>query len=1084
MTITPISPKAPNLQHDVIKFASESPQSYSYTLMSPNSLALRLNVLKRSLEILIDHPEMMPTMNNSNIGYNGSSKLPDVDQTVLGRPSPTTSMMDNLIRNDRKASSAALSNVINSTHMSRANSPSASSLNLTNSYFPQQITSINNNNNKPMDAAPVTLDKELVDDLKRIIKVLEKGINTNELSSDKASKVVKLHNLSLSNARQISKTETLRINLLQALATPFMDNNSSTSSANVQQLIGGVPMLNSASVMGLSALNSNKSTSNLAGSQPPSSTRQFHAASTGKNSSPKAIFTCDLESPWALKNANDLALLMFGISRASIRALTLMDLIAPRARDLVLDRLWKHDELVFSGEIVAIKRNNKGMAWTSLWAKRKDDFMILIFEQIPCDSIDIVIEKSLAIEDKHSYRVKSYVENSGKLFGDGNKLSGLRLDDFLPAMDRELEEESKDDSLSRISTGQKDSTLINRARYYAIRIENNCHIPCAITSEPLEATAEGAALIRMNLHSLPYIAGSFVISSKDYRIVSFNNAIAKNLFGTSMLKGKSIDTILPKFTKLIEQAIFENPNLMFQEGIVLPEHYFRKSNAQILGKDNNERELLFLNSNGIDGLHRDGTLIKVDVQLRVIEQNLCILWITYSRAALQSASSSSSSSSEDEDENSSYAVDQSDDEIDHERQDSGGMPSQLRLLPEVEDDLYSCGDSSDGLSRSSTIRLGNRNESGGLVNAGLKSPQVARRDSSTRKTVDSDNVTTKSNDKKKDSATSESSTATKNSASASEDRTKIKEFKLSNILTEKSLLIQENEQIEKVKQQSSHYPKKVGTMRREKSFSNFNVLKDLGQGAYGKVVVAEWIGDPHYKVVIKAIFKERILVDTWVRDRALGTIPSEIQIMNYINSDPHPNIMRIVDFFEDEDCYYLETPQHGDPPAVDLFDLIEVKSDMTELESKYIYYQCCSAMAHLHRHGIVHRDIKDENVIVDKDYVVKLIDFGSAAYTKNGPFGVFVGTIDYAAPEVLNGKPYEGKPQDVWAMGILLYTLVFKENPFVNVDEILDGDLKFPLFSNVSDSCIELIKMMLTKNINERPTMNEVLSHRWLQGFS
>ena len=72
----------------------------------------------------------------------------------------------------------------------------------------------------------------------------------------------------------------------------------------------------------------------------------------------------------------------------------------------------------------------------------------------------------------------------------------------------------------------------------------------------------------------------------------------------------------------------------------------------------------------------------------------------------------------------------------------------------------------------------------------------------------------------------------------------------------------------------------------------------MGEGAYGKVVLAQHKQDPLYKIIIKCINKERILVDTWVRDRKLGTIPSEIQIMAYLNSEPHPNIMRIIDFLK------------------------------------------------------------------------------------------------------------------------------------------------------------------------------------------
>ena len=218
-----------------------------------------------------------------------------------------------------------------------------------------------------------------------------------------------------------------------------------------------------------------------------------------------------------------------------------------------------------------------------------------------------------------------------------------------------------------------------------------------------------------------------------------------------------------------------------------------------------------------------------------------------------------------------------------------------------------------------------------------------------------------------------------------------------------------------------------------------------------------------------------------MRDRKLGTIPSEIQIMATLNKKPHENILTLLDFFEDDDYYYIETPMHGETGSIDLFDLIELKTNMTEHEAKLIFKQVASGIKHLHDNGIVHRDIKDENIIVDNKGFVKLIDFGSAAYVKSGPFDVFVGTIDYAAPEVLGGDPYEGKPQDIWAIGVLLYTIIFKENPFYNIDEILDGDLRISSSVTVSEECIALIRRILNRSVPKRPTIEEIYNDSWLQ---
>ncbi|KAL2052588.1 hypothetical protein ABVK25_007148 [Lepraria finkii] len=233
------------------------------------------------------------------------------------------------------------------------------------------------------------------------------------------------------------------------------------------------------------------------------------------------------------------------------------------------------------------------------------------------------------------------------------------------------------------------------------------------------------------------------------------------------------------------------------------------------------------------------------------------------------------------------------------------------------------------------------------------------------------------------------------------------------------------------------------------------------------------------KVVLKYVTKKRILVDTWTRDRRLGTVPLEIHVLDYLRKPElrHPNIVEMTDFFEDDVNYYIEMVPHG-LPGMDLFDCIEMQTTMDETECRNIFLQVVSALHHLHTKAlVVHRDIKDENITLDGDGKVKVIDFGSAAYIKSGPFDVFVGTIDYAAPEVLQGKSYRGKEQDIWALGILLYTLVYKENPFYSIDEILDHELRIPWI--MSEPSIDLIKAMLNRDVDQRLTITQVKEHEW-----
>ena len=88
-------------------------------------------------------------------------------------------------------------------------------------------------------------------------------------------------------------------------------------------------------------------------------------------------------------------------------------------------------------------------------------------------------------------------------------------------------------------------------------------------------------------------------------------------------------------------------------------------------------------------------------------------------------------------------------------------------------------------------------------------------------------------------------------------------------------------------------------------------------------------------------------------------------------------------------------------------------------------------------------------------------------------------SADYAAPEVLAGKSYRGKEQDVWALGILLYTIVYKENPFYSIDEIMDHDLRVPYI--MSEESIDLIRLMLDRDVERRITISRVLEHPWCQ---
>ncbi|KAN0065679.1 serine/threonine protein kinase [Thecaphora frezii] len=256
------------------------------------------------------------------------------------------------------------------------------------------------------------------------------------------------------------------------------------------------------------------------------------------------------------------------------------------------------------------------------------------------------------------------------------------------------------------------------------------------------------------------------------------------------------------------------------------------------------------------------------------------------------------------------------------------------------------------------------------------------------------------------------------------------------------------------------------------------------------------------EVVIKYIIKSRILADCWRRHRMLGPIPIEIHVMDQLRRLPyhppatlppwspyrarpveeyrrrmeeqraaslaaaghaaqadadgdgkcklapayepqpqmsHPNLCKMLDFFEDYEFYYMVMPRFG--TGQDLFDHVEsAPQGLGTFEIRSIFGQVADALRFLHANNIVHRDIKDENVILDGDGNVQLIDFGSAAHVRPGRlFDTFSGTLDYAAAEILRGEKYAGQAQDVWALGVVGFVLLCGECPFWNGEEAIEG---------------------------------------------
>ncbi|XP_051516454.1 NUAK family SNF1-like kinase 1 [Myxocyprinus asiaticus] len=252
----------------------------------------------------------------------------------------------------------------------------------------------------------------------------------------------------------------------------------------------------------------------------------------------------------------------------------------------------------------------------------------------------------------------------------------------------------------------------------------------------------------------------------------------------------------------------------------------------------------------------------------------------------------------------------------------------------------------------------------------------------------------------------------------------------------------------------------------------FEVLETLGKGTYGKVkrAVERECGKT---VAIKSIRKDILRDDL---DRA--HIQREIEITASLL---HPNIIHLYEVFESREriVMVMEYASGGE-----LYEYIQEKQKLSEEEARHFFRQITSAVHYCHKNGVVHRDIKLENILLDKDLNVKLADFGlSNHYTRDHFLDTFCGSPLYASPEIINGLPYQGPEVDCWSLGVLLYALVYGSMPFdgtsytILKEQIRQGRYKTPDIQSVASS---LIRWMLTVRVENRATVEDIANHWWL----
>ena len=259
--------------------------------------------------------------------------------------------------------------------------------------------------------------------------------------------------------------------------------------------------------------------------------------------------------------------------------------------------------------------------------------------------------------------------------------------------------------------------------------------------------------------------------------------------------------------------------------------------------------------------------------------------------------------------------------------------------------------------------------------------------------------------------------------------------------------------------------------------NDYTLIKDIGEGNFGKVKLAK-LKSTKEKCAIKILDKEKLKTQT------KSTLFNEIEIISRLD---HKNIIHVETILEDSINYYIimEYCEKGE-----LFDYIVNKERLNPAEASLFFYQLINGVEYIHKQGFAHRDLKPENLLLTREKILKIIDFGLCHDFDGQNFlTTKCGSPSYAAPEILKGYPYDGFKTDIWCCGIILYAMLCGYLPF-------DGDNNQEIFQSIveckpefpdflEDDSINLLIWILTSNPKDRISIEEIKCHPfYLKGKS
>jgi len=267
---------------------------------------------------------------------------------------------------------------------------------------------------------------------------------------------------------------------------------------------------------------------------------------------------------------------------------------------------------------------------------------------------------------------------------------------------------------------------------------------------------------------------------------------------------------------------------------------------------------------------------------------------------------------------------------------------------------------------------------------------------------------------------------------------------------------------------------KLPEAQNEVCFEDFELLSIIGEGFYGNVYLASK-KETGNKYALKVIQKSRLLEQ--------GRAQMAYLERNVLISLHHPFIVTLEFSFQTQSClvFGLEYVSGGD-----LFRHVHNHEKMKLSHIKFYIAEIACALHYLHSKHIIYRDLKLENVLIDRDGHIKLTDFGLSKWILSTTTTTFCGTTEYLSPEIISSSEY-GQEVDWWSLGIMIYEIVFRKTPFYdkNRNTIFKNiRTRAPFFpKRTNPQLVDLIMGLLNKNHENRYGYEQIVNHSFMAGI-